>query len=208
ETLADRLKSEARSEAFEGIEPKPHLLIGEPPVRQLTDFAQTEGMTSIFLGTHGRTGIGHVLIGSFAEKVIRTSPVPVWTVRSALPGSWQPPRSALVPWDFSEAAASVLPTVRALSDRLGARVTFLHVFESQIPAVDRLPNQAIIDAFRRIEEEAPLKAQLRFAEIRSRELPNVDCRFEWARGAPHREIVEHAKAEEHDVIVIATHGRT
>ncbi|MBI3781830.1 MAG: universal stress protein [Deltaproteobacteria bacterium] len=36
----------------------------------------------IVMGTHGRTGIAHLVIGSVAEKVVRKSPVPVLTVRA------------------------------------------------------------------------------------------------------------------------------
>jgi nucleotide-binding universal stress UspA family protein len=35
----------------------------------------------IVLGTHGRSGVMHALLGSVAEKVVRLSPVPVLTVR-------------------------------------------------------------------------------------------------------------------------------
>ena len=35
----------------------------------------------IVLGTHGRTGLAHVLIGSVAERVVQKSPCPVFTVR-------------------------------------------------------------------------------------------------------------------------------
>lgn len=34
----------------------------------------------VVVGTHGRTGLAHVVIGSVAERVVRTSPVPVLTV--------------------------------------------------------------------------------------------------------------------------------
>jgi len=35
----------------------------------------------ILVGTHGRTGIGHLLLGSVAERVVRTAPVPVLVLR-------------------------------------------------------------------------------------------------------------------------------
>lgn len=36
----------------------------------------------VVIGTHGRTGLSHALLGSVAERVVRTAPVPVLTVRS------------------------------------------------------------------------------------------------------------------------------
>lgn len=39
------------------------------------------GMTAIVMGTLGRTGIPHLLLGSVAEKVVRHAPVPVLTIR-------------------------------------------------------------------------------------------------------------------------------
>jgi nucleotide-binding universal stress UspA family protein len=40
------------------------------------------GYDLIVMGTHGRTGLKHALMGSVAEKIVRTSPCPVLTVRS------------------------------------------------------------------------------------------------------------------------------
>jgi nucleotide-binding universal stress UspA family protein len=48
----------------------------------------------VVIGTHGRRGIGRVFIGSDAEQVVRTAPVPVLLVRSTEPGT-APERSAL-----------------------------------------------------------------------------------------------------------------
>jgi nucleotide-binding universal stress UspA family protein len=39
----------------------------------------------VVVGTHGRTGIRHALLGSVAERVVRRSPVPVLTVRAPAP---------------------------------------------------------------------------------------------------------------------------
>jgi nucleotide-binding universal stress UspA family protein len=43
--------------------------------------AQERDADLIVIGTHGRTGIQHVLLGSVAEKVVRLAPCPVLTVR-------------------------------------------------------------------------------------------------------------------------------
>lgn len=51
------------------------------PVEEILRMAREEGGDLIVMGTHGRTGLRHVLLGSVAEKVVRTAPCPVFTVR-------------------------------------------------------------------------------------------------------------------------------
>ncbi|MGD0075051.1 MAG: universal stress protein [Candidatus Binataceae bacterium] len=43
--------------------------------------AQAEAVDLVVLGTHGRSGLAHILIGSVAERVVRKCPCPVLTVR-------------------------------------------------------------------------------------------------------------------------------
>jgi nucleotide-binding universal stress UspA family protein len=50
--------------------------------QEIIKFALEEKVDLIVLGTHGLTGIGHVLMGSVADKVVRNSPVPVFTIPS------------------------------------------------------------------------------------------------------------------------------
>jgi universal stress protein A len=48
---------------------------------EIIDYVKSESIDLIVIGTHGRTGIEHILIGSVAEKVVRKSPCPVLTIR-------------------------------------------------------------------------------------------------------------------------------
>ena len=50
------------------------------PAPQIVRYAEREGIDLIVLGTHGRTGVTRALIGSVAERVIRTAPCSVLTV--------------------------------------------------------------------------------------------------------------------------------
>lgn len=50
---------------------------------RIVDVAEEKKADLVVLGTHGRTGVRRALLGSVAEKVVRTCPVPVLTVRPA-----------------------------------------------------------------------------------------------------------------------------
>jgi nucleotide-binding universal stress UspA family protein len=52
------------------------------PWEQILGVAAETGADLIVMGTHGRRGVAHALLGSVAEKVVRLSPVPVLTVRA------------------------------------------------------------------------------------------------------------------------------
>ena len=51
------------------------------PYDEIIKRAEVEQADLIVMGTHGRTGLDHVLFGSTAEKVVRKSPIPVMTIR-------------------------------------------------------------------------------------------------------------------------------
>lgn len=51
------------------------------PAQEIVRFASEQGMDLIIMGTHGRTGIKHLIMGSTAENVVRTADCPVLTVR-------------------------------------------------------------------------------------------------------------------------------
>jgi nucleotide-binding universal stress UspA family protein len=54
--------------------------VGTPFV-EIVRYARDQNCDLIVIGTHGRTGLAHVLLGSTAEKVVRKAPCPVLTVR-------------------------------------------------------------------------------------------------------------------------------
>src|SRR5262245_44784958 len=58
-----------------------HLWEGQP-VEQILHLAEEIRCDLIVMGTHGRKGVGRVLLGSVAEKVVRRAPCPVVTVRA------------------------------------------------------------------------------------------------------------------------------
>jgi nucleotide-binding universal stress UspA family protein len=49
--------------------------------RTIAEYAAERGVDLIVMGTHGRSGFAHLLLGSVAERLVRTAPCPVLTVR-------------------------------------------------------------------------------------------------------------------------------
>lgn len=59
----------------------PLLVVGTPATR-IVEFAEKKQARMIIIGSHGRTGLSHFLIGSKAERVVRLSPIPVTVVKT------------------------------------------------------------------------------------------------------------------------------
>ena len=58
------------------------VLTSTTPALSIVQYARDEAVNLIIVGTHGRGVVSHFLVGSVAERVVRTAPCPVLTVRS------------------------------------------------------------------------------------------------------------------------------
>jgi nucleotide-binding universal stress UspA family protein len=86
ETALERVEELARSA---GVRTETHLLDGSPS-REIVRFAEDAGVDLVVMGTHGRGGIDRLLLGSVAERVVRSSSAPVLTVRVGEGGAVEP----------------------------------------------------------------------------------------------------------------------
>ncbi|MEY7852107.1 universal stress protein [Natrarchaeobius sp. A-rgal3] len=62
------------------VEFSTEVAVGQPAAEIVT-FAEDHDVAHIIVGSHGRTGVSRVLLGSVAERIVRRSPVPVTVVR-------------------------------------------------------------------------------------------------------------------------------
>ena len=76
---AEKKLQEFVNEHFRADSPKTRVLLGDP-AEEILNYAQSEGIDLIIIGTHGRKGIERIIFGSVAERVVKKSPVPVLTV--------------------------------------------------------------------------------------------------------------------------------
>jgi len=76
---ADRILEEAREGAGDREIVTEHV-VGRPG-RSVVEYAEDNDVDHIVTGSHGRTGVARLLLGSVAETIVRRSPVPVTVVR-------------------------------------------------------------------------------------------------------------------------------
>jgi nucleotide-binding universal stress UspA family protein len=95
----------------------------------LIRYAEEHDIDFIVMGTHGRTGLRRMLIGSVAEEVVRWVPCPVLTMR-ADSDVGDEVHAILVPVDFSESSKAAVRQAVRLGRLYGARIDLLHVGET------------------------------------------------------------------------------
>lgn len=75
-----RLEEARLSGEREAFSVRSVIKVGDP-LFEIVEYARLQHVDLIVIGTHGRTGIAHMFLGSVAERVVRTAPCPVLTVR-------------------------------------------------------------------------------------------------------------------------------
>lgn len=115
-------------------------------------------------------------------------------------------RRVLVPTDFSTGAEPALRWAAALTEAFGAEMVLLHVLDIRLAALasmppDMAPMPAVDELVRSVRTEAEQQMQALGARF-------PDARTILKEGVPRSVILEVAKAEGADLIVMGTHGRT
>ena len=80
DSAARKLEKTVQKVKAAGVDAEAHLA-EMPPAQAINPTAEKVGADLIVMGTRGLTGLKHVLLGSVAERTIRTAPCPVMTVK-------------------------------------------------------------------------------------------------------------------------------
>lgn len=81
ETGASKMLDLFCQEKLKGFDAYETAVVTGVPYEEIIRVAEEKGSSLIVIGTHGRTGLDHLLFGSTAERVVRGAPCPVMTVR-------------------------------------------------------------------------------------------------------------------------------
>lgn len=178
---------------FAGI--RTRVLIEEGSIQSCLEAAIEKNNTDlVVIGTHGRTGLGKLILGSFAEEIFRTVSCPVLTVgpyASAYRAASGPIREILYATDLSPESQGTAAYAVSLAQEFESRLILLHV----IPELDAGDLVTAADVAEPAEKL-----------LRKLVPPGADawCKPEYfvERGDPAEKILEFANMRETDLIIL------
>jgi nucleotide-binding universal stress UspA family protein len=171
----------------------------------LAEVIEQSEIDLIVVGTHGRTGLGKLLLGSVAEGILHHAPCPVLTVGPKVSGRAKLPafnnsapdlapvelelRQILFATNFCRDSARMAQRAAFLADEFHARLTLMHVIEDYTGLGSK--PEPIEDNLQKLRELIPTKAELRY-------IPETLLEF---GHAPER-ILKAAEEREADLIIL------
>ena len=209
-TLSDDAEQEARgrleqlSRRLSGIPHRTYVCHG-PIWKNLADIVAANGIDLIVVGTHGRTGLGKLLLGSVAEDILRHAPCPVLTVGPNVSGHAKLPafengshdlapfeldiRQIVAATTFADNADFIARAAVSLAGDFRARLALMHVIEDYTHLGSR--PELMDDGVRRLQQLLPRNSGLPYS-------PETVLEF---GSAPER-ILKTAADRESDLIVL------
>jgi len=189
-----------------GVDTKERVVIGYPDT-SIPSTARDVNADLVVVGTHGRTGVKRYLMGSVAERVVRSCETNVMVARERSAGEGGYKR-VLVPTDFSQAAENALVTATRIAAP-DAKVELFHAWQLPGavtgywgPAAD---NGAVLGPLRSQVVEA-IEGQARRLLERHTDL-HPGIQFVDKEDVPTHAIRKQLEDGEYDLVVMGSHGR-
>ena len=176
------------------------------PSEEVIAAAVAEESDLVIVGTRGKSGLAHVLLGSTAERVIRTAPCPVLAVHTTKAEGRTEEGMCLdrilVPTDFSECSLEAAKFAGVIAGQAKASIELLHVMEPRSYGID-------FTIEHHDEREQRRKRATERLEALSSELagPGITVKMSLLGGAPADTILQVAKKSSCPLLVMGTHGR-
>ena len=165
------------------------------------------GADLMVLGTHGRSGFQHMILGSITEKVIRNVKCPTLVVPprapDVAPGAPVRLTRILCPIDFSDSSMKAFAQARAMAEETGARLTAIAVVDIAYELRDSSMLASIdVESIARATES---ETRRRLAGLVGHGAKTIDAVV--ASGPAPATVLERAAQEGTDLIVMGVHGR-
>jgi len=169
--------------------------------REIVDYVADHDIDLVVMGTHGRTKLNRLILGSIAERTLRRSPVPVLTVHdeTVLDAAFE---RILVPTDGSGPADDAVDHAIRLAVAADAAIHVVHVVDRTV-VPDEETGGPVLESLEAVGRAAveDVIARAEAAGVHSVEASVLS-------GAPAQAIVDYAADRDADLVVMGTHGRS
>lgn len=176
------------------------------PSEEINAAAQAEDSDLVIIGTRGKTGLAHVLLGSTAERVIRAAPCPVLAVHMAKDASTSDHgvrlERILVPIDFSDCSLDALEFAVLVAKQSKASIDLLHVLEPVTYGLDF----TLSHAEERLQQREKLTKRLEDLSS-ALSATGITAKKHLRGGVPVDTILDDVRSLQIDLVVMGTHGR-
>lgn len=200
--IADSIKADAVDVHFETV-------LGRP-AEAIAKMAADEGCDLVAMSTHGRSAITRGILGSVTDRIVHTASVPVLTMTPARAKAYSDGRDklteVLVALDGSELSELVLPYVEDIALKLSLKVTLVRVISGISAAfVAEHPYEGSTEVQTALENECNEYLQNHADRLAAK---GLEVERIVMRGAPAIQILDLIRQRPHDLVVLATHGRS
>lgn len=173
----------------------------------IVDTAEEEDVDLIVMTTHGYSGFSRWLLGSVTERVLRSAPCPVLAIREK-----RPLANILITLDGSGLAETALAPGMEIARLLGGHVTLLEVDQEANLGAIELSMLEVAEAglSRHVQKGSGDDHLINYLNHTADKYRSQGLSVETVvmEGEPARSILDFAEAQEIDLIVMTTHGRT
>lgn len=201
----------------EGVEVGTNVLEGDPADSIVWYASHNSEVKLIAMASHGRSGLGRLMLGSVAEKVLHLAPAPLLLFvrpRIVPPGAEVRPaltyHTIVVPLDGSLFAEQSLVHARVLAVATGATLLLV----AAVPHIDDLdlPVYTANPSLRIAAWQAESEGMYSYLDHTARELkvesPQLEIRTQVGHGSPAEVILNASEHAHADLVVMTTHGRS
>ncbi len=175
----------------------------------IVDKAGADKGTLIAMATHGRSGLSRWMLGSIAEKVLRTTNNPLLLIRAKEKTQNDDKttlESVTVPLDGSQLAESILPAVAELAKAMSLKLQLMRCYYIRGMSFN-YEDYSGFEAFSaRSRNEATTYLDAKVQQLKNEGVADVDSFV--SEGEPAETIIEELKGRPNGLIAMSTHGRS
>jgi nucleotide-binding universal stress UspA family protein len=205
EALRQQAKAFVPAEAVGDVPVDVCVAEGDVAVEILAEAATAD---MVVMGTHGRSGFEHLVLGSATEKVLRKATCPLLTIpRAARDATGAVPRlfhRIVAAVDFSDVSMRALAYALSLAEEADAHLTVMHVIHVPEQIALWLGRGGGVSPVREMTDASERRLRSAVAD-KVRPYCHVSERVEI--GEPYREILRVADEQRADLVVLGAHGQ-